>query len=86
MHFRCVEKLKFSYQKQSGGWLIILPYWVLTPTTKKSALGRLCKLDRLCRSIGVRIMTQACDAAEVRNLCNSSDSALPLSPFVIFFF
>ena len=39
MHFRCVEKLKFSYQKQSGGWLIILPYCVLTPTTKKSALA-----------------------------------------------
>ena len=37
------------------------------PYHQEECIGRLRKLDRLCRSIGVRNIDEACDAAEVRN-------------------
>ena len=54
------------------------------PYHQEECVGRLRQLDRLCRSIGVRNIDEACDAAEVSNLASDSDFTLCLPSPVLF--
>ena len=47
------------------------------PYHQEECVGRLRQLDRLCRSIGVRNIDEACDAAEVSNLATHRIRILP---------
>ena len=47
------------------------------PYHQEECIGRLRKLDRLCRSIGVRNIDEACDAAEVRDHATRRIRILP---------
>ena len=55
------------------------------PYHQEECVGRLRKLDRLCRSIGVRNIDEACDAAEVRNLATRRIRLLPFVSLRHFF-
>jgi len=71
---REAEVLISEAERRVADYLTILR---ADPYHQEECVGRLRKLDRLCRSIGVRNIDEACDAAEVRNLATRRIRILP---------